>query len=220
MKTVSLSGSLRENVGKKDAKKHRKEGRVPCVIYGGKEQIHFYTEEKNFKGIVFTPNVYIIDLKIGDNNYTAILKDIQYHPLHDHILHADFLELSPSKPVSIAIPVTLTGTAPGVIVGGRLLKKIRKIRVSALIEDLPDQLVIDISKLNIGDSVLVSDVKKDKLTFLENSNSIIVGVFTARAVVEEEEEEEEGEEGEEGAEGTEGTEEAEGASTEKKPAEK
>ena len=201
MKTVSLSGSLRESVGKKDAKKHRKEGKVPCVIYGGKEQIHFVTDEKNFKDIVFTPNVYIIDLTVDDKKCQAILQDIQYHPVHDHILHADFLEVSPSKPVTIAIPVVLEGTAPGVIIGGRLIKKIRKIRVSALIQDLPDQLIIDISKLKIGDSIFVSDVKDDKLTFLENPNSIIVGVFTARAVEEEEEEDEEGEEGAEGAEG-------------------
>ena len=200
MKSVSLSGSLRENVGKKDAKKHRKEGRVPCVIYGGKEQIHFYTEEKNFKGIVFTPKVYIININIDDKKYTAILKDIQYHPVHDNILHADFLELTPNKPVSIAIPVELKGTSPGVINGGRLITKIRKIKVSALVEDLPDQLVIDISKLKIGDSVIISDVKDDKLTFLENPNSMIVGVFTARSIIEEEEEEE-GEEGEEGTEG-------------------
>ncbi len=199
MKSVSMSGSLRENVGKKDAKKHRKEGKVPCVIYGGEEQIHFFTEEKNFKGIVFTPNVYIIELNIDGKTYSTILKDIQYHPVHDNILHADFLELNPSKAVSISIPVALKGTAPGVISGGRLIKKIRKIKVSALVEDLPDQLVIDISKLKIGDSILVSDVKDDKLTFLENPNSMIVGVFTARTVVEETEEE--GEEGEEGAEG-------------------
>ena len=215
MKTVSLSGSLRENVGKKDAKKHRKEGKVPCVIYGGKEQIHFYTEEKNFKGIVFTPNVYIIEIKIGEKTYTSILKDIQYHPVHDNILHADFLELVPGKPVSIAIPVELKGTAPGVIVGGRLIKKIRKIRVSALVEDLPDQLVLDISKLKIGDSIIVSDVDEDKLTFLENPNAMIVGVFTARTVVEEEEEDEEGEEGEEGTDGGEGA----APAAEEKPAE-
>ncbi len=206
MKTVSLSGSLRESVGKKDAKKHRKEGRVPCVVYGGKEQIHFFTDEKNFKDIVFTPNVYIIDLTIGDKKCQAILQDIQYHPVHDHILHADFLEVSPSKPVTIAIPVVLEGTAPGVMIGGRLVKKIRKIKVSALVEDLPDQLVIDISKLKIGDSIFVADVQEDKLTFLDNPKSIIVGVFTARAVIEEEEEEEE-----EGAEGE--------APAEEKPAE-
>ena len=203
MKTVSMSGSLRESVGKKDAKKHRKEGKVPCVIYGGEKQIHFSTEEKNFKGIIFTPDVHIIELNVDGKNYTTILQDIQYHPVHDNILHADFLEVNPGKFVTIAIPVTLTGTAPGVITGGKLIKKIRKIKIKALLEDLPDQLVLDISKLKIGDSILVSDVENDKLTFLDNPNSIIVGVFAARTVVEEVEEE--GEESEEGSETTEET---------------
>ena len=181
MKTVSLSGALRENVGKKDAKKHRKEGKVPCVIYGGKEQIHFFTDETNFKGIIFTPHVYIVEITIGDKNYTAVLQDIQYHPVHDNILHADFLEIQPGKQVTIAVPVALEGTAPGVITGGKLVKKIRKIKIKALLEDLPDQLVVNISKLKIGDSILVSDVKNDKISFLDNPNSIIVGVFAARA---------------------------------------
>jgi len=181
MKTVSLSGSLRESVGKKDAKKHRKEGKVPCVIYGGTEQIHFFTDETNFKGIIFTPHVYIVEITIGDKNYTAVLQDIQYHPVHDNILHADFLEIKPGKQVTIAVPVALEGTAPGVITGGKLIKKIRKIKIKALLEDLPDQLVVNISKLKIGDSILVSDVKNDKITFLDNPNAIIVGVFAARA---------------------------------------
>ncbi len=176
MKTVSLSGSLRESVGKKDAKKHRKEGKVPCVLYGGKEQIHFITEEKNFKPILFTPNVYIVDLNIGDKKFMAVLQDIQYHPVGDNILHADFLQVLPEKPVTISIPVAFTGVAPGVLSGGSLKKKIRKIKVKALVEDLPDQLVIDISKLKIGDSIRIADVANDKLTFLDNPNSMIVGV--------------------------------------------
>lgn len=201
MKNVSLSGSLRENVGKKDAKKHRKEGRVPCVVYGGKEQTHFVAEEKDFKHIIFTPDVHIINLTLDGKRVDAILQDIQYHPVTDRILHVDFLEIFPGKLVTIAIPVTMEGTAPGVIKGGRLMKKIRKIRVKALVEDLPDQIVVDISKLDIGDRVKVRDLSEDKLTFLDNPNSIVIGVFTARAVVEEEVEEDEDEDGEEGAEG-------------------
>ena len=107
MKTVSLSGSLRENVGKKDAKKNRREGKVPCVLYGGKEQIHFQMEEKAFTKIVFTPEVFIINISIGDKQYQAILQDIQYHPVTDVILHADFLEILPGKHISIGVPVKL-----------------------------------------------------------------------------------------------------------------
>ncbi len=205
MKNVSLSGSPRENVGKKDAKKNRREGKVPCVLYGGKEQVHFVAEEKDFKKIIFTPEVFIIKLNIDGKEVDAVLQDIQYHPVTDRILHVDFLEVLPGKPVTIAIPVTLEGTAPGVIKGGKLRTKIRKMRVAGLAEDLPDQIVLDISKLEVGDSILVKDVENDKLRFLDNPRSIVVGVFTARVVVDEEEEEgdEEGE-GEEGAESAEG----------------
>lgn len=198
MKTVSLSGSLRENVGKKDAKKHRKEGKVPCVLYGGKEQTHFIAEEKDFKKILFTPEVYIINLNIDGKEISAILQDIQYHPVTDRILHVDFLEVLAGKPVTIAIPIQMEGTAPGAIKGGRLLKKIRKITVKALVEDLPDQVVVDISKLDIGDKIRVKDLSEDKLAFLDNPNAIVVGVFSARTVVEEELDEDEDEEGEEG----------------------
>jgi large subunit ribosomal protein L25 len=199
MKNVSLSGSPRENVGKKDAKRNRKEGKVPCVLYGGKEQTHFVAEEKDFKKIIFTPEVFIIKLNIGGKEIDAVLQDIQYHPVTDRILHVDFFEILPGKAVTIAIPVHLEGTAPGVIKGGKLRLKIRKIRVSGLVEDLPDYIVLDISELDVGDSIKVSDVENDKLRFLDNARSIVVGVFTARIVVDEEEEEAEGEEGEEGA---------------------
>jgi len=199
MKNVSLSGSLRENVGKKDAKKHRKLGKVPCVLYGGKEQIHFIAEEKDFKGIIFTPDVHIINLTLAGKKVDAVLQDIQYHPVTDRILHVDFLEIFPGKEVTIAIPIVLEGTAPGVIKGGRLIKKIRKIKIKALVENLPDQIVVNISKLDIGGRIKVMDLSEDKITFLDNPNAIVVGVFSARVTVAAGEEE--GEEGEEGAEG-------------------
>ena len=195
MKTVSLSGSPRENVGKKDAKKNRKLGKVPCVLYGGKEQTHFLAEEKDFKNIIFTPEVSLINLSIDGKEMLAVLQDIQYHPVTDRILHVDFLEVFPGKPVIVAIPVKLAGTAPGVMKGGKLKLKIRKMRVSALAENLPDQIVIDISKLEIGNSVKVNEVSGDNLTFLDNASSVVVGVYTARVVVDVEEEDDDDEEG-------------------------
>jgi large subunit ribosomal protein L25 len=201
MKTVSLSGSPRESVGKKDAKKNRKLGKVPCVLYGGKEQTHFLAEEKDFKNIIFTPEVFIINLNIDGREVQAVLQDIQYHPVTDRILHVDFLEVIPGKPVTVAIPVTLTGTSPGAIKGGKLRLKIRKMRVSALAEHLPDQIVIDISNLEIGNSVKVNEVTGDNLSFLDNASSVVVGVYTARVVVDvEEEEDDDDESGEEGGE--------------------
>jgi len=197
MKTVSLSGSLRENVGKKDAKKQRKEGRVPCVIYGGKDQKHFSLDQKDFKKIIFTPEVFIIKIELGKESFETILQDIQYHPVSDIVLHADFLELIPGKHVTLAIPVQLEGTAPGAIKGGRLQLRLRKIRAKGLVEDMPEHIVLNISDLDIGNSIKMKDVPGGKLQFLEPANAVVVSVKAARGVSEEEELAAEGEEGEE-----------------------
>ena len=185
MKTVSLSGSPRENVGKKDAKKNRREGKVPCVLYGGKEQIHFVVEEKPLKKIVYTPESYIISLNIGGKIHETIIQDAQYHPVTDNFLHVDFLEIAPDKPVTIAVPVKAEGTPAGVLKGGRFISKMRKLKIRALPKDLPDHIHIDISGLDIGDSVKVMDLKMENISFLDPPNSVIVGVRTARTVVEE-----------------------------------
>ena len=187
MKTVSLSGSLRENVGKKDAKKLRNEGKVPCVIYGGKEQKHFFLDQKDFKKIVFTPEVFIIKIELGNESIETILQDIQYHPVTDIVLHADFLQLTPGKLVTLAIPVQLEGTAPGVIKGGRLQLKLRKMRVRGLVEDMPEHIVLDISKLDITNSIKVKDIPGEKLQFLDPASAVVVVVKAARGISEEEE---------------------------------
>ncbi|MCD4729686.1 MAG: 50S ribosomal protein L25/general stress protein Ctc [Bacteroidales bacterium] len=195
MKTVSLSGSLRENVGKKDAKKNRREGKVPCVLYGGKEQIHLQMDEKVFTKIVFTPDVYILKISIDGKEHDAILQDIQYHPVTDVILHADFLEINLGNPISIGVPIKLTGSSIGVLRGGKLIQKLRRIRVKGLIEDLPEFLEIDITDIDIGDSTKIRDLELDQLELLDPANSVIVRVRTARVIEEQVEEEEEGEEG-------------------------
>ncbi len=196
MKTVSLSGTLRAYVGKKDAKKLRKEGKVPCVIYGGKEQKHFFLDQKDFKKIIFTPEVFIIKIELGKESFETILQDIQYHPVSDIILHADFLELIPGKPVTLAIPVQMEGSSPGVIKGGRLQLKLRKIRMKGLVEDMPEHFVLDISGLDIGNSIKVKDIPGEKLQFLDPANAVVVSVKAARGVSDEELAAE-GEEGEE-----------------------
>lgn len=185
MKQVSISGSLRENVGKKDAKLNRKEGKVPCVLYGGKEQIHFTTDETSFKNVIYTPEACTVVLNIGEKSINAVLQDAQYHPVTDNILHADFLEIFPDKPVVIYIPVKITGTSPGILKGGRLVQKLRKLKVKALPGNLPDEIMIDISNLEIGDSIKVVDVQQKDLLFLETPNSLIVTVKTTRVAVEE-----------------------------------
>jgi large subunit ribosomal protein L25 len=186
MKTVSMSGSLRESVGKKDAKRSRREGKVPCVLYGGKEQIKFVMDDKFFTKILFTDEVYLLKINIDSKEYNAVLQDIQYHPVTDTVLHADFLEILPGKKVTIAIPVKVEGVAPGVLSGGKLNKKLRKIKIKGLVEDLPDFVTVNINELNIGDSIKVKDVKNDKLEFLDMPSSVIVSVKTARGATAEE----------------------------------
>jgi len=224
MKTVSLSGSLRESVGKKDAKKNRREGKIPCVLYGGKEQIAFVLKNLDFEKLIFTPDVYLLNLDIDGKEYFAILQDVQYHPVTDKILHADFLEVKDDKPITIGVPVRFFGNVPGVMAGGSLIKKMRKVIAKGIANDMPDFIEVDMSELNIGDNIKIKDLKVDKLEFLDHENTVLVLVKTARTVEEiegviEEEEEEEVE----GAEGAEGAEEAEGGEAtegESKPAEK
>lgn len=198
MKKVSVSGSLRENVGKKDAKRLRREGMVPCVLYGGKDQIMFTASEKAFKDVVYTPEACLIDLEIDGKKFTAVLQDIQFHPVSENILHADFLQIFEDKPVKVDIPVKLSGVSPGVLKGGKLHIKLRKVKVKGLPGDLPDQIDVSISKLNIGDAFKVSQLESDKLEFMDPANAVIVMVKSTRVVasVGDEEEEEEGTEGE------------------------
>ncbi|MDR4988453.1 MAG: 50S ribosomal protein L25/general stress protein Ctc [Bacteroidales bacterium] len=183
MKKVSVSGSPRENVGKKDAKRLRREGNVPCVVYGGKEQIQFYTSEKSFKDIVFTPDACTVKLDIAGKKMDAILQDIQYHPVTDRIIHADFLEIFPDKPVKMSLPIKVKGSSPGVLAGGKMLIKRRRLNVMALADELPAEVDIDISSLKIGDSVVVGQLSVKNVQFMDPENSVVVLVKSARAAM-------------------------------------
>jgi large subunit ribosomal protein L25 len=200
MKRVSMSGSHRENVGKKDAKAQRKAGKVICVLYGGEEQISFTLPADLFNKIIFTPEVYIIDLEIGDKKYAALLQDVQYHPVSDRVLHADFLQVLEKKAIRVAMPVKITGTSPGVIAGGRLNLKKRKLNLKGLINDIPENIVVDISKIKIGDSIHVKNIEIKGIKVLDNPSNVILNVKTARGAAEDEDEDEEGEEGDESTE--------------------
>ncbi len=212
MKTVSLSGSPRENVGKKGAASLRTEERVPAVIYGGKKQIHFSITVNEAKKLVFTPNVYLVEIEVSGKSYKVILQEVQSHPVTDRVLHLDFLEISDEKQFKIKLPVRLIGFSRGVRNGGTLRQNFRKLKVMGLAKDMPEAIEIDISPIKIGEKRRVSDLAFNGLKFLDPSNAVVVGVQTARAAIEEEEEEEEVEavEGEEGstAEGAEGAQEA------------
>ena len=202
MKTVSLSGSPRENVGKKGANILRKDGSIPAVVYGGEKQNHFSVLENEAKKLVFTPNVYLIELEIDGKKTKVILQEAQTHPVTDRILHLDFLEISDSKPFKLNLPVRLEGFSKGVRNGGNLSQNFRKLKVMGLMKDMPESVKIDITPLKIGDKIRVLDLNISGLKFFDPENAVIVGVQMARAVVLEEEEEEE-EETSEGAEGAE-----------------
>jgi large subunit ribosomal protein L25 len=181
MKAISLSGSPRANVGKTDAKSIRKGGKVPCVLYGGKEQIHFSANQADFKPLLFTPEVHTINLDIDGSSYKAILQDVQYHPINDALMHADFLAVDEKKPIVISIPVKVVGNSVGVRAGGKLTIKVRKMKVRGLLNDLPDGIDIDISNLEIGQSVKVRDLKNEKLQLLDAPNVAVVSVNATRA---------------------------------------
>ncbi len=204
MKTVSLSGSSRKNVGKKDATLLRREGKIPSVLYGGKEQVHFHISENDAKKIVFTPNVYVIELEINGNKVTAIVKDVQIHPVTDKVVHIDFLEVKDGAAVKIKIPIKTIGFSIGVRNGGKLSQNFRSLLVEGKVSDLPDAIEVDISKVRIGHKIRVSEMNISGLRFLDPADAVVLGVAMSRGASEVEEEEEEGAEGAEGEEVAEG----------------
>ncbi len=184
MKSFSINGTKRAAQTKQETKKLRAEGKVPCVLYGGKEQFHFSAPAISFKGLVYTPEVHTVELNIDGANFKAIMKDIQFHAVSDRILHIDFLELSDTKKVTVEIPVRLTGNASGVRAGGQLIHKMRKLKISSLPKDLPDLLEVKIDTLEIGDTIRVRDIKMKNVEILDSPNNVITAVKTTRAVVE------------------------------------
>jgi large subunit ribosomal protein L25 len=184
MKTLTLSGSQRAKMGRTNANSLRKEGKVPCILYGGKDILHFEAVEKDFKPLVFTPDVHMIKLDVGGKQVDAIMQDIQFHPVTDRILHVDFLEVVGDKPVVMEIPVKLIGTSVGVKEGGKLLKKLNRIRVKAPISKIPGTIDLNIEPLKIGDYIRIKDLKYDGVTFLHEQSVTVVAVKVTREVVE------------------------------------
>jgi large subunit ribosomal protein L25 len=185
MKSVAISGSIRSNVGKKDAKALRVSGLVPCILYGGSEQVSFAVEERAFKPLVYTPDVHVVELDLGGKSYKAVMKELQLHPVTDKILHVDFLEVISGKAVTMELPVKFEGTAPGVRAGGKLLRKMRKITVRGPVDQIPEAITLDVSKLEIGAAIRVVDITVPGLTLLDKPNNTVVTVRVTRNVVEE-----------------------------------
>lgn len=182
MKSISINGTKRAAQTKQENIRLRAEGKVPCVLYGGKEQIHFSTPALSLKGLVYTPNVYTVELNIDGTSYKAVMKDIQFHAVSDRINHIDFLELDDNKKITLEVPVKVSGNAIGVRAGGQLVTKTRRLKVSALPKDLPDSIDISINELNIGDDIRVRDIKLKGVEILNSPNSVLTAVKITRAV--------------------------------------
>jgi len=201
MKSITITGSKRESVGKVSTKALRNAGKVPCVLYGGGEVLHFSADELAFKKLVYTPNVYTatIELESGEK-FNAILQDIQFHPVTDRIIHIDFYQLFSDKEITMNIPVKLVGSSPGVLNGGSLRFPKRKLRVKGLPGNLPDFFNADISELKIGSKLFVTELDNNDCVFLHPENTVVAQVRRSRTSTDEEEGEEgetaEGEEGE------------------------
>lgn len=209
MKTIDISVNRRTATGKKDSKRLRNENNVPCVMYGGEEVLHFYTHENNFKELIYTPNVYIVNLDIDGKKYQAALQEIQFQPVTDKITHVDFVQVFDDKPVIMNIPIRITGDSIGLKAGGKLRIKRRAIKVKGFMKDLPDVLEIDITKLAIGMSVKIHDLSYQNLEILDPGRAMIVAVSSSRLSAKDEALFEDGEESAEGAEGADGAAEAE-----------
>ena len=180
MKVVSLSGSPRTSVGKKDAKAIRDAGKVPCVLYGSGEQTHFSADAVKVSKLVYTPDVYKVDLDIDGKKAQAIIQEIQQNPLTDKITHVDFLELRDDKKVKVSLPVRIKGIAPGVTSGGKLQQVFRKLKLYGLAKDMPEDITLDISALEIGDAIRVKFVEIPGVELLDPANAVVVSVKMAR----------------------------------------
>ena len=182
MKTIEIIGYKRANLGKQQAKRLRQEANAPCVMYGGKEQIHFHTPMALLKDLVYTPNAHFVHLNIEGKEYKCILQDIQFHPVSEMILHVDFLQIFESKQVKMQIPTQITGKAPGVTKGGSLVKKLRKLPILAYPKDMPASIEVDVSALDLGQMVRVRDIKPKHYTILASPGIPIASVEIPRAL--------------------------------------
>ncbi len=180
MKTIEISVKKRVNTGKTDTRNLRKEDNVPCVLYGGKEVKHFYAHKNEFRKLVYTPDALIVHLNIDGEKHEAIMQALQFHPVSDIINHIDFIEVDESKPVIVNIPIELTGSCIGVKNGGKLREKRRSLKVRGLVKNLPEVLQIDMSAIDIGQVIKVSDLSYPNIELLDQPRSMVVSVISSR----------------------------------------
>jgi len=181
MKVIALKGDVRDGLGKSHTKKLRKEGKVPCVIYGKEGNQHFSVYQADFTNLIYTPKTHLVQVDLGRSMHLAKIQDMQFHPVSEQIVHTDFYEIDPEKPISIQIPINVVGNSPGVREGGKLQIKIKKLEVSGLVKNLPEEIDINIDELEIGKSVKVKDISLDNLDILDSENNSIVSCVVTRA---------------------------------------
>lgn len=182
MQTITISGQARTLVGKKATKADRKSGNVPCVMYAGNEVVHFTSSMSALRPLLFTPNFYKVIVDIDGNQSEALLKDVQTHPVTDEILHLDFIKLIPNTKVFAEIPIKIVGSSPGVREGGKLLIKVRKLKVKATPETLKDTIEVDITPLKLGQSVKVKDLPDQGFQILNSPSIPLASIEIPRAL--------------------------------------
>lgn len=181
MKSLTIKGELRKTLGKKEAKRLREAEKVPAVLYGGEETVHFSVDFSALRPLIYTPNVYLIDLDLEGTSYKAIMQDIQWHPVNEQVLHIDFLKISDDKPVKIEVPVKISGHAKGIKAGGKLNTNLRRLKVKALPGNLPDTIDVDVTNLGLGESIKVADMNIENVEILDPKSNVVVGVVITRA---------------------------------------
>ena len=183
MKSITIKGSERENVGKKATKAVRDAGMVPCVIYGGNQPVHFVADERAFKDLVYTPNAHTVVVELNGTSFNVIMQDIQFHPVSDRILHIDFFQLSDDKEIVMEVPVKITGTSPGVLLGGVLRLNQRRLKVKALPKNLPDFIEASISELEMGNKLYVTKLPTNNFKLMHPDNTVVCQVRISRAAM-------------------------------------
>ena len=186
MKSIEVTGTARTIAERSSEqaralKAIRKNNGVPCVLYGGKEVIHFTVTVDGLRNLVYTPHIYVVDLIIDGKKYNAIMKDIQFHPVKDNILHVDFYEIDEAKPIVMEVPVQLEGLAEGVKAGGKLSLQMRKLKVKALYNVIPERLVVNVSHLGLGKTVKVGELSYEGLELLNAKDAVVCAVKLTRA---------------------------------------
>lgn len=190
MKQIAISGTARTQLGKKAAKNLRNSGMIPCIIYGEQKNengepvaLHFSVPVNELNKLVYTPHIYLVDINIDGTDHKAVLKDLQFHPVQDNVLHADFYEVHAEKPIVMGVPIAPQGLAEGVRAGGRLMTMVRKLNVRALYQDIPEKLNIDVTSLGLGKSIKVGDLSFDKLELVTPKEVVVCTVKMTRAAM-------------------------------------